>query len=192
MRFTLDGQLTENVFHNSVLESAPTEAEVQLAAELYRSWWSTTMKNFFSFEIALREVYAFDASSATGYTYTDTPATPIAGGAVGNSSPNNVALVVTKRTALRGRSFRGRTYWAGIPKGDVAGNYVSSSYLTDINNACDALRDLLVVEGLPMAVRSLYANNLPRATGVMALVTSFQASNARVDSQRRRLPGEGA
>lgn len=192
MRFTQDGQMTENVFHVMTVDASPTQTELIPIAETFFDWWSSTMRNYFSSSIALREVYAFNAASVSGQTYTYVPSSPVGGTSAAAALPNNCALVATKRTINRGRSFRGRTYWGGIPETDVNVSLASNSYVADLNSACSVLLAQLSADGYPMSVRSLKNGGDWRAVGLQTPVTSFGLKDGIIDSQRRRTPGVGS
>lgn len=100
------------------------------------------------------------------------------------SSPGNVTLCVSLRTALAGRRFRGRKFFSGIPENATASNLIDSSLagfvVTGINNLIGALAG----NGFPLSIVSYIG---PTVTPVeTALVTDLF-----VDSQRRRLSGRG-
>jgi len=117
---------------------------------------------------------------------------PVPGAQSGASLPNNVALVLTKRTQFRGRSYRGRIYHGGIPETSVTGNTVAAGYVTTaIANYTNLLALTTSLGVWEMVVVSRYTNNAPRSSGIFSNVTGF-TSDGVVDSQRRRLPGRGA
>lgn len=106
--------------------------------------------------------------------------------------PANVTLAVSFRTPFAGRSFRGRSYWIGLAEGDVSGDFVSPGRGDGIVNACNALKDVVApAVGAELVVVSKVANGQPRTVGVATPVTSIGLTDFRVDTQRRRLIGEG-
>lgn len=104
-----------------------------------------------------------------------------AGAAAADPLPENVALVVTLRTVLRGRSYRGRMYLGCITEGNNSGTgQPNAGMLTD----------------LTAQFSSAFITNLV-GTGVSLVVASYLHSTAQDvsaininnvwDTQRRRL-----
>lgn len=108
----------------------------------------------------------------------------------------NDALVVTLRTAKSGQGFRGRVYLAGILQADqtsptafdTAVGGLAKNFIDGINSVTGGLSLPLVVaqralnagthsDGSPWAARPADVND----------VVSTEVTNARIDSQRRRL-----
>jgi len=188
-----NGQVVENVLH--YVKASPWNAdEMEELAEQAKDQWNTSIRTQISDQLSLTEIRVTDLASQTGSVVNYGTGLPITGGQSSPSLPNNVAVVFTKRTALRGRSFRGRIYQPGLIEGSVIGNNVTSSTLTNLRNGWDAMRllplTIAVDEGL-MVVVSRYADLAPRVTGVATLVTSITTDGV-IDSQRRRLPGRGS
>jgi len=104
-----------------------------------------------------------------------------------NPMPNNVAFVVTMRTELRGRSFRGRVYQSGLAEAHSLGNTVTTTYADAIRNWWDNTLTFATPADSALAVVSRYANNNPRPSGIATPVITMD-TNTRIDTQRRRLP----
>lgn len=111
---------------------------------------------------------------------------------------NMQALVVTLRTAQAGRSFRGRTYLAGISEGNLMAdpNYVDTSgnFIRDTFEEGFVANPLLMVTPASLCVASYYTtdglvppSSVPRALAVYTPVTQIEV-NSRLDTQRRRRP----
>lgn len=109
------------------------------------------------------------------------------GGVAGLSLPGNVAFCITHRTALIGRSRRGRTYLAGISKGQVTSNTIAAPVATDMVTAFNNFRIQMAQLGFAFVVASRFTGNQPRPFGVVTLVLQSTAVDLRVDSQRGRL-----
>lgn len=189
MLLRLNLQLVVNV-HYVVSPTGVSSANLQEAAEAFRDWWITDLRPNFVAAIALEGVVAVDWTEANGEQFVLTVAPPIPGTGVGVSTPNNVAIVVSHRSAKTGRSFRGRTYHAGINNGEVADNQVSVAYVTNVLNDYAALVLRLAPLGLERVIASFRANGLPRVVGVGTSIIQ-ESMDTRVDTQRRRLPGVG-
>jgi len=108
----------------------------------------------------------------------------VAGTATGNFLPPQTALVITLRTALAGKEYRGRTYLCGFsvtandPNGlaTVATTNVAGGWVT-------AIKDALTANGLTMAVIS-------RKLNIGTPITLILSRNNVWETQRRRsIPG---
>jgi hypothetical protein len=103
-----------------------------------------------------------------------------------NLLPLQTALVITLRTALAGRRYRGRVYLAGYAElqnsatGTMVGTVGSVNFVTAIKSA-------LMSNGLDMAVVSRPKPNLPVPwAGAATAVTAVVARDSVWDTQRRR------
>lgn len=102
-----DGDLVSNVWH--VNGAVATQPELQTLADALALEWDTT-----GWHGSLRDT----VGAPTWIVYDLNPGNPIAAEAVatqvstgvGSSVPSEIAAVITLRTGLRGRSFRGRTF----------------------------------------------------------------------------------
>lgn len=112
--------------------------------------------------------------------------------------PGNVTMSVSFRTALRGRSFRGRNYVAGLTEDQVAGNIFISTLSASWKAAYEAIAAAIASTGWTWVVVSRFSGvdavtkePIPRAAGVTTPVLSVIVVDDFVDSQRRRLAGRG-
>jgi len=103
------------------------------------------------------------------------------------SMSGNVAFVITHRTANIGRSYRGRTYLAGLPEASVANNQLDQTVADALAAGFNAIRTGLATANLTLCIVSLISGGAPRLEGVATPVTASLARNTRVDTQRRRL-----
>ena len=184
------GQVCETVLH--YVKASPWD--VSLLTDLCESAvleWDAAFQTQMPSTLSLIGVRATDLASQTGAVVNYGTGLPLAGSGASPSLPNNVALVVTKRTALRGRSYRGRLYHPGLNEAQVTGNVVAPSSVASIIVLWNNYLSLAITgdEAL-LCVVSRYNNNAPRTTGVATLVTGL-TSDGFIDSQRRRLPGRG-
>jgi len=102
--------------------------------------------------------------------------------------PNNVSLCTTFRTALTGRSYRGRFYSPPpiVSQMDTA-NLVGTSYAASLLAAINAVIFSGPDNGFVHVVVSRFSGGSPRGFGIATPVTSVVNRNRRVDSQRGRL-----
>lgn len=105
----------------------------------------------------------------------------------------NVALVLSQATDLRGRSYRGRMYQAGIPQTALASpGAVTEGYQTSFIAAYIGFFEKITDDsGGTHVVASRQSGGATRITGVTTPITQYSA-NVDLDSQRRRLFGRGA
>lgn len=139
--------------------------------------------------VALANVGLRDIRTANTAEFIDT------GGATAGTSATDVlplqtALCVTLRTALAGRSFRGRTYLCGYTEATNTAAGVKSSTTSAVTFITN-IKSNLVTVGLDLGVlsRPRVAPLTPSA-GFITVVTSIVARDAVWDTQRRRaIPG---
>jgi len=190
---TLSGQQIENVIYTHHSAADPSAAVIDGFNTVLRDWWIAQIKPLSSNNLTLRGVRGTSLFSASS-PVVETPVTsPTTGDVDMPSLPNNVALVVTNRTPNRGRSYRGRTYFAGLPQDDqTTPTAVSPATVTAILAAIAALQPALTAYSAPLTwgVFSQVALGVVRAIGVYTAYTAHDA-NADFDSQRRRLAGRG-
>lgn len=191
MIYNWDGQTVENVLHYLGSVTADLSAMTELCGS-HITWWNSTLRPLVASNMQLVNVRATDLTTITGPVVNESSGLPTAGTNASPSLPNNVALVLTKRTAQRGRSQRGRIYQGGLTENGVTANAVFPTYASDF---VDAYEDRLTLD-LPLAdwqmvVVSRYSGGFPRETGQATIVTNI-TTDATIDSQRRRLPGRGA
>jgi len=121
-----------------------------------------------------------DGTSATHVE----PAT-VTGAFSGTLVPDQVAMVVTFRTALAGRSHRGRAYIPGLPTAALD----SSGYLWSVTNTDGMTSDFGDWQSaMATSTSSMTHGVLSRSLGVITPVTSYQARR-QIATQRRRLTG---
>lgn len=192
LNFTWDQQLCANVMH--FVEVGGVQApDPQELAERLALWWEASVKVAVAQSVSLVSVSATDLSSDAEPGVIVTTGLPESGSVGQVSLPNNVSCVMSLRTGLRGRSFRGRIYHVGLAEGMVVDNRVSTVPLADLVGAYGLLTNLAGGGGEPVhqiAVLSYFANNALRSSPVATPVTSV-TSDGIIDSQRRRLPGRG-
>ncbi len=191
MVFMYNGQRCENVYH--VQQETPyDQTSLAVLAALFKNWWDTDMRPLCPNTLGLVLIVARSLESESAPTIEYSSGLPIAGAitTVGQL-PNNVTVAVKWTTALRGRSYRGRTFHLGLRDDMVTGNTVDPTALTALQGGYQGLIDDL--DGLPgdLVVVSRYHNNAPRVTAVVTPVQGFSIDST-VDSQRRRLPGRGS
>jgi hypothetical protein len=189
VEYTLNGQAVINVYH-VVSENPIVSVNLTALKDIFVAWWTTNLRPQFVPAIALSRIVLKDISEENGVELDWLVSPSVPGTLAGTATPNNVALVIGHKTGLAGRSFRGRTYHAGLAIADVTDNFAPAGRVANIITAYDALETALQGEDFHLVVASFYTNGAPRETAV-GTVVQFHTGDLRVDTQRRRLPGVG-
>jgi len=194
---TMQGQQVENTLWFE-FATDPAAADLIVLGTAIRDWWIAQYKPLVSSACELREVVVSSMTTASSAQVTVTPTATAAGSAGANIMPGNVTMSVSFRTALRGRSFRGRNYVAGMTEDQVAGNIFVSTITGTWKSAYEAIAAAIASTGWTWVVVSRFSGvdavtkvPIPRATGVTTPVLAVVVVDDFVDSQRRRLAGRG-
>lgn len=185
---------TDQYYITLHFEASVNFDEVALAAliDAVIDWATTRLMPTLSSDLALNEVNGLALHSSSAPSLSTVVSPQVAGGVAGNPLPANAPMVVTHRTPLRGRSYRGRNYVPGIPEGDVTSSgLVSVAREAAILTAFLNLTDVEVAEGVTHVVVSYRENNVVRPTGVTTPVTAY-TSDGIIRNQRRRQFGVGS
>jgi hypothetical protein len=177
-RFTLDD--AQSAEWTLAFTTAETDV-TQMALDLI-SAWASELAGAISNQVNLVSVLVqpLDGTSAAHVE----PAEEV-GGFSGEPVPDNVAMVVTFRTALAGRSHRGRAYIPGVATAALdSNNYQwgasnTSAMSSDFDNWQSAIAT---------STSSMTHGVLSRTLGVITPVTSYQARRT-LATQRRRVTG---
>lgn len=178
----LFGQECDNIWH--VEGPDPFDATVAgTVAGIFQTGYSD-IQAVLSADYSINEVHVQNfAGLATGeFTLAITPPQP--GGVGLSSSPGSVCLCVSLRTAVAGRSTRGRKYISGLAEQDVGNNALDPDTAAAIRVAIANMVDTLAANGTPLVVFS-------KTNNVITPVTAVTLVDLFVDSQRRRLTGRG-
>jgi len=139
-----------------------------------------------SSEVVANLVTVYDMASDSAPVYTSVSTLPQAGGAENESIPNNCSGVITHRTDSRGRSFRGRTYYPGIPEFDesdgLIGTAAAAAFLAGFDDMIDAIE---TASNWEHVVASTVSGGVDRTTALLTDVTSLTTTR-NIRSQRRR------
>jgi len=188
--FDYNGQTVEMVHHYRHDVTPTIAAWESVHAQLLVDW-NNTIRPVIAPTLVWVSTKFTDLTTAIAATYTTVTSLPNAGTSASPQLPNNVALVMTKRTANRGRSYRGRSFIPGLTEAVVTGNSVLSTFTTPalafFVAALNYTGSGIVFD---MCVVSRFTENAPRGSGINTLITNFTFDTV-VDSQRRRLPLRG-
>lgn len=186
MEFTLAGKIVVNIYHVTTSDPIIT-LKLQDIANVFIDWWTTNLKAEFSEDVALFSVSALNLNVENGEKIVVGVAPVVPGTEANESMSNNVALVISLKTAKTGRSFQGRVYLAGITEFDVTANNILVAKAANLAGDYAQLDTDLTAENATLVVASFQTAGEPRVEGVATPVESFVV-NTRVDTQRRRLP----
>lgn len=191
VRFTVQGQKVENVFH--VEATVPlTQTEAEDIADIVDNWVKGALRNNQSTQTVYRALVVRDVNDG-GLVYER------AGDNLANANsdvglPNHVTFAVKKNTAKGGRHFRGRFFHIGLLKSQVSAtdpNLLTDAGVAAIVAVYEGLRAGLATGGHTLKLGQHLAGPPPVLVGVET-VTSISAGDNIIDSQRRRLPGRGS
>jgi hypothetical protein len=154
-----------------------------------------------------------DLSTANQPEFLDTNAL-VSGTAVTDALPTSVAVCVTLRTALSGKSFRGRVYLGGFSEADNDPSGIGTqtlatactSFMTAVSAAMTASSLTLAVSSRPAEAYTItkFTTHNDGTTSTRTIgrgaarsgqsnaVTSLAVRNLQWESQRRRTNGRGA
>lgn len=189
-----------------------TQALANAVGSAIKSAWSTNIGPLAYPGTGLIRVGVRDLTAPNQPEYLDTGAIA-AGTGTGDPLPANVASCVTLRTAMTGKSKRGRVYIGGFTEAqnDAAGNTATTAANAAVSFV-QAVSAALLAQGLTFAILSrpsyAYVDNrswtLPNGetevdvigrgnarSGGLEDVTLIQSRNAGWESQRRRTNGRG-
>lgn len=140
------------------------------------------------------EVDVEDVKPGTAATYVYT-FSAVSGRLAGDPVPAQIAAVLSLRTDLKGRSYRGRVYLPGISELDVDMKSFNAGAITAFSTIATQLLAVFGPAGSDtqwrLAVISRWNNKVKRATPVATQVTSIAVDTIPF-SQRRRVFGVGS
>lgn len=184
----LDGEPVVNVL-NFFANAETNAAAAQSLANVAAGSWTTNIMPLLTAQMEFVSCDVRYLGVADGAQATGNPIGIVTGGVGGDAYPANVALCMTHRTNLAGRSRRGRTYFGGIPESAGQLNSASASFQLNLAGAfANVLADIDAL-GYVLVVVSRFANGAPRAQGLSTAVTTSLFRDGRFDSMRGRLPG---
>lgn len=189
--FEMQDQVVENTLYYA--NDTPSIENATALLEAVNTAIQDQLIPLLSSAITLVRLVATLISAIDGFVVTNTTGLPVDGGGSADALPSNVALCISKRTALRGRSARGRNYIAGIPlDARESQDVLTSAFTTAVVSAFETILGAGADDGWVPVVVSRFHDNAPRVTGVTNPITSVIVVDNIMDSQRRRLPGRGA
>lgn len=191
IHYDQSGQDVVNVLH--VKDTLGWDADkLETVCELIEAWADANLLPLLSNEFGLVRISARDLTTETSYVFEHAVSPPIGGGIAGPAMPNNVAVTVSLRSGLAGRSNRGRNYVAGIAKSSVTQNTIDATLANGLTAAYTQLIEDVETPDRYLVIVSRVQNGVVLPVGTTVPVESAILVDRVVDSQRRRLPGRGS
>jgi hypothetical protein len=208
------GSLAINVLHARKTSGLTiTQAIANTVGAAVKSAWSTHLAGLMADNSALTSVGLRDLTSPNFAEFIDT-GTAVPGTGPGDALPGSNACCLSLKTALAGKSFRGRTYLSGFneAQNDAEGRMNTATaaaavaFLTAVQGALSTSGLTLGVASRPSYAYTTVKNwTLPDGTtisetigrgnmraGSIEPVTLIQSRDADWESQRRRSHGAGS
>lgn len=187
--FVTNGQNWQFCLNVQKSGSAPTTTDLTNIAGIGHSWWTATAKALMNIHSTLVECVATDQTSQGAPQAIDT--VNEAGTFNNNAVPIGTPLVVSLRTAKRGRSYRGRLYWSGLNINSVVGptDYDTTATANIGTAVSTLLANLTASNYIPIVASRQHNGALTSPAHAEPIVATIV--DTHFDSQRRRLFGRG-
>lgn len=156
-------------------------------ATLMWNWSANNLMPWLSGEATLKKVLVYDMR-AEGQPVVEFDAGTVLGGRTGTMNAVNATLVVTLRTALRGRSYRGRSYVSGFSENDADAFQVHAAAVTaGVEAAYQDIGITVAAQSWQYCVCSRFNAGVQRPTALLTGITLVELRSSVYGSQRRRL-----
>jgi len=184
MKYDSDnGYEWQNNFHFTKPGFVSTDIDA-LVAQIAASWPSSAFQSLMSGEVDLQSIKGTDMRTEGAYS-TET-VVGSAGQDAGHMVAPSTSMVFTLRTALRGRSYRGRLYIGGFGETRWQNGDWQTADVAIVNTYLNNMKTNAATLGWTMVVLSRWHNGAKRATALGQSVVSIVSRSERPGSQRRR------
>lgn len=180
-----------NVINVRKTSGSVTAADLEAVSAAYGTWFVGAGNDEVSTGIQLVEISTRDLTAEDSFIDTNVMSPAISGQVANPVMPMNVTLALRLTTGFAGRSRRGRLYFIGLPEQSVSGDYILTAPANGIVEDYTTLKNALATAGYEWVVVSRVNEGVPRTTALITPITAVSYYDLRVDSQRRRLVGEG-
>ena len=184
LRWVWGGESWANVLWFS--KTAFSEPDQLILANIIMDAFLAANRDGWPIQIQLFQVEVTDGRTQGAPLVTSTR-DAVGGGAGTNPMPLNVTCLLTLRTALRGRSYRGRVYFSGLAEEVHGDNAWQSIGVGSVLSFADQLADDTAAAAWTWSVRSGQINGVKRAEAILVPVLSHEVRSTRVTTQRRRV-----
>lgn len=115
-----------------------------------------------------------------------TPYAGAPGTGTGDEMPPSVCVVVTLRTALRGRAYRGRQYVAGFEEPQITNGVWLAACTDQVLEQWNTWQEVAQNVGWTLCIANTHINKQPRTEAYMVPVISQEIRSGIPGHQRRR------
>jgi len=136
--------------------------------------------------VTLHNITATDMTSEGAAVYTTAGAGDHGTSVEGDVSGLGVAVVVTMRTPLRGRSYRGRSYFNGLAEGQCSTGIWLQAAVDEVLDQYEAWQAVALGLGWTLSVASTRHNGVVTTPAHIEPVTSMVVRSLIPGSQRKR------
>ncbi len=164
----------------------PTDQDLFDLGEVFENWWDGNLHDYFSTFTTPVSVRVTDISQDGGHQLLNTVFDTATGSDTAGAAPNSVGAVVTWRSDQIGRSYRGRTFFGGIPVDKFDGNEVDPTYVAALASACYVLTGAIATAGFTQCILSRWHDKALRTTALAVPITAA-VGRLWVAHQRRRV-----
>jgi len=185
--FIMNWALGDVLWQNHLWFSQPDFefADMSLMADIIANQSYENLYNIMASVVHMNYVLAIDERTQDGPSY-QTAGPGWSGNISGDPLPLSAALLTTTRTALRGRSYRGRNYWTGMPESKWASGEFDGSVATAVLLFLQDIWDDGETNGWIFGVRSGYLNHVKRTTAIITPASDVLVRSNKPAHQRDR------
>lgn len=209
--FNFNGELAVNVYGARIISGLIDQARAEAVGGAIKAAF-TAQAATFATTTSLLKVGLRDIRSANMPEFRDSGAATV-GTSPGDALPRNVAAVVTLRTALSGKRYRGRSYIGGFTENEnTASGQISAALQASLVSWVSGVSGAMQANQLQMGVVSVPAerkvvtetvhhadgttsvetvSDTPARAGLITDVNVIESRNTLWESQRRRGNGRG-
>lgn len=174
----------QTVIHVKKDSGDPVGTDLRDVAQALADWWEAVGNQGVSNTLALYQVTVTAIHVANGSQFILPVTPPIYGTGTDSPEPGNVTSTISWRSAITGRTGRGRTYYPGYTDTDTnPDGSVTSAKVFRLAIAAANLLFGSLPSGMRLAIRS--------GVDAVARIAESAVVEAVLDSQRRRLPKRG-
>lgn len=162
-----------------------------LAGQVFLQWGNLVMP-FMSYQTSMVRIECRQLVPLAGIAVDYEGDGPVPGDSTQDADNSQNATVISLRTGLAGRSYRGRLYIPGMPNGIVENGIVNATYRTDLAQAVETAIDNVANEtGMDPVVLSYFNAKAQRVVPVATIIENVLSSTPYPGVQRRRRVGVG-
>lgn len=173
-----------NIFHFT--KSSFVDADMEALAAAIDEWVDQYWLSCIGDGITYLSTDVYDIRTSTGSIITDNTHTG-PGTRSGEELPASLSVVVTLRSAARGRTGRGRKYVAGWIESDLESGLWIQQAQTNAVAYCTGIAGAGAGEGWAHVLRSTQVDGVAQNPALTRLVTDYESRSSVPGTQRRRM-----